>query len=159
MGDSRDTFTAEVFIPTTKMISPIELIHIVISVKENIVEQIKFLDFEWPSYRLSDFLTTHGKPTQVWFFTWKTNLGGPPPFTLFLFYPQKGVVAFYSAYEGESEYKGNKIQACIRHSSTLYLWNPREEISFSEFGEFFNNDIVTNKPLLPLEEATGMDIE
>ena len=158
-GDSKDTFNAEIFIPTTETISIIKLIHIVVYVKENIVEQIKFLDFEWPLYRLSEFLTTHGKPTEVWIDSLRSNLGGPPPFTLFLFYPKKGFVAFYHVYEDESEYIGRAIKACINHSPTLYLWNPQERISFSEFGRLFNQGIVNNYYLLPLEEATGMDIE
>lgn len=146
-------------IPLPTVISWTKQITMNINGMNGVIEKIEIEGYDWPSYHLSQFLVQYGKPDEIWISSLYSNLGGPPPFELMLYYPQKGIFANFNSLENESEYGRGTIKACILHSPQLILWSPKKEISFQEILKIYYGGFEEYHPILPLDEATGMNIE
>ena len=159
--DSKESYQHQYLnIPVSASLSPIKRIRMDIDGTNGIIEKMEIQEYDWPSYHLSQFLDQYGKPDGVWINSMKSYFGGLPPFNLTLYYPQKGIIAFFYSFEGESEYKGDIIKACIPHSPRLILWSPQKELSYQDiYKRLYGQDYEEYHISLPLDEATGMNIE
>jgi hypothetical protein len=110
-------------------------------------------------YTLSSFLEFYGKPDEVWIHTYRSYLGTPPPFALILFYQYQGILAYYFSGEGNVVFEEDKIRGCFYSSPSFYLWSPEKLQSLLDVAKMFKFDVVTDKPILSLLDATGMDID
>jgi hypothetical protein len=155
--------SAEIQIPTTEDISPIiGVIDIRLRIQDGIIETIHVYSFDGsPVYRLASFLGFYGQPGEVWLHTFRSDLGASPPITIFLLYPEQGIMAYYYIPREEVALRENAIQGCIQDGPFLYLWSPETSLTIQEVGKMFNLDIILNtdyKLILPLEVATGMSV-
>lgn len=113
------------------------------------------------AYRLSAFLQTYGPPEEIWLSTYSTEYpAGVLPFLIALFYPEQGILAFYFP---EANFVGDMVRACQLDEpvSSLGLWASEQKVmNYIEAARFFGlNPGEPGILHLPLEEATGMDVQ
>lgn len=105
------------------------------------------------SYQLHQMLIDYGEPTEVWLQTTLNVPVSPLPFRVFLYYPQKGILAYY-------EYKvtrkvGDQLWGCPEPiGPQLWLWSPERPLTIDDIQPIGPDA----RQLQPLEDATGMDI-
>ena len=127
-----------------------------------VVEFIRIYNFNLaPAYHLPNFLLRYGSPTEIWIRTYSKYEMGLHPYTVDLFYEDKGILVEYSTLEPPKEADG-KLQNCLigkMDSPFIYLWSPEKQpLSFDEAKRMFL-DIKSLPEPKPLLEATGMDVE
>lgn len=155
-GDPDMTLLAETSIPWNK--STRSEIFIRLVVKNQVVDRIVVRDIDDPSYQLASFLQEQGKPDEVWIHTLASNLGGPPPFSLLLYYKERGFFAQFSSVD--TSYEGDKINACINQEPRLILSTPHPEVSFPKFSSSVNEEWGDEWHLiLPIEKAMGISVQ
>ena len=90
-----------------------------IRITNNVAEAI-LVDGELGKYYdLSSILQSLGQPTDIWLST--VDPERAPGIKMTLFYPNKGIMAVYSANANVTK---DTIQACFTSSPTLTLWSP-----------------------------------
>ncbi len=111
---------------------------------------------DWARYSLDQVLTRYGKPSQVLLELWPNPPEPYYPYRLFVFYEELGILI---AYEGPA-IPGETFRVCpeFEQVTDLRLWlqSPNQEYSFLQLA---NLDPTEQAQLLPIEEATGMDVE
>jgi hypothetical protein len=83
-------------------------------------------------YSLSSFLTTYGRPTEVWLFTYPAPFAQDElPFTFVLFYSDQGILASYTI---DGTINGEVVQGCPKDEpvSFLSLWSPDLDLTFEQ---------------------------
>jgi len=111
---------------------------------------------DWHRYSLDQVLTRYGQPSQV-MLKLSPNPPGPYyPYSLFVFYDHLGILIRYSG----SAIPGEPFRICpkleeVEHLN-LWLQPPGEGPSLLELA---NLDRAVLAQMLPLEQATGMDIQ
>jgi hypothetical protein len=120
-----------------------------------IVEQIH----TWKPYRLSDFLTDFGPPSQVWIYGKSSRtLDSNASYTMALFYPDQGIMAVWN---GTAE-KRDPIRVCPNRFDPgvfLKLWAPPVTKTFEEAA---GSELLDGPPPLafyPIEKATNLDVK
>lgn len=108
-------------------------------------------------YRLNQLLSESGMPDKVYIRTFTSMPdGSPPPFTVVVYYSEKGILA---RYEFVARKIGDKLMGCpIPVGPWLNVWVA--DVDLSE--ETINEWVLVSDPtslFKPLEEATNMDIE
>lgn len=156
-GEEKDQ-TLNIHIRTKNSIPMSSSMYLDIQMESGIIKTMNIYDFEWPSYHLSQFLIQNGKPDEIWVYTLKSNLGGTPPFELMLYYPNKGIFASFFGLD-KTFYKDGYVNACTSYSPGLILWSPNKEMTFQEILKIRFGDFVSFHPVLPIMEATGMNVE
>jgi len=99
----------------------------------NIVEFMGAPRFEYPLYRL---LQDYGKPDEVYFYILDVlPIDTNNPYTVYLFYKEKGIVAVYSG----ASVKGTTLSVCFRdaqgrknHNTFLWLWSKGADKAFHD---------------------------
>jgi hypothetical protein len=122
------------------------------------IETIKLItDKPVPGYSLAELLTNYGTPSEVWVTAASHTFSGLLHFRLLLIYPDEGFVAYYSIENAEAI--NDNLVGCFQQAdySTFWLPSPEEEITFEFVREEFEG-IGSDLPYLPLEEATGLDV-
>jgi hypothetical protein len=86
--------------------------------------------------------------------------GSPPPFHILLNYIHK---SFWADYELRGKHIGSILKGCPQATNpALWLWSPDKEWKFEEMIRVVYGPPVPHAPedpILPLEEATGMDLK
>lgn len=110
------------------------------------------------NFQPSSILHTYGPPNEVWLLTANAPAEGYWRSSMTLFYPQQG---FILQYGGDNVQQNGKVHGCGFEQDDIILlgvWSPQEALSYKavagqsvRFGETTFD--------LPLEEATGMNIE
>ncbi len=111
---------------------------------------------DWHRYSLDQVLTRYGKPSQVMLEFWPNPPGPYYPYGLFVFYDHKGILIEY----GGSAIPGEPFRICPKLEEVEYLrlWlrPPGEGPALLQLADL---DPTEQAQLLPIEEATGMDVE
>lgn len=111
---------------------------------------------DWHRYSLDQVLTRYGEPSQVMLEFWPNPPGPYYPYGLFVFYDHKGVLIEY----GGSAIPGEPFRICPQVEGVEYLrlWlrSPGEGPALLDLADL---DPVERAQMLPLEKATGMDVE
>lgn len=128
------------------------------------LKYIRIGSLHWENYTLANFLKVYGPPEELLVHTYQWVPGGQPPFALFLFYPKKGILAYFASSNEKQEVKvvGDSIQGCFSQSATdLYLWSINEPLTLNSVAEEMNVGILNQeeKLKLPIDKATGMNIQ
>jgi hypothetical protein len=144
-------FTFYFWVPTS--FQPDGKIAVRLVVRDDKVESIRVV----VNSTLQEFLETNGPPGQVQLFTDGAPPGTDPSgyYILALFYPEKGILAFY---DGVEQY-GDIMDICPSRITTLgtgvFLWSPEKEISLEQALEFsFVGELV--EYFYPLEDISEM---
>lgn len=111
---------------------------------------------DWRRYSLDQVLTRYGEPSQVMLELWPNPPEPYYPYRLFLFYEERG---FLIRYEGPA-IPGETLEVCpdFKQVTRLDLWlqSPLEKRPLLELA--YSVDPYERAQMLPLEEATGMDV-
>lgn len=111
---------------------------------------------DWHRYSLDQVLTRYGEPSQVMLELWPNPPEPYYPYRLFVFYEERGILI---AYEGPA-IPGETLQVCPKFEQVthlrLWLQSPGQERSLLELADL---DPLEQAQMLPLEEATGMDVQ
>jgi len=125
--------------------------------RNGVIETIEIgPEYDASAYHLDALLSSYGPPDEVWIRTYSHEEQNSLPFGIALFYSQQGILAeYYTA----GYVKENLVQGCPHRGMSifLYLWNPRQSITFSEATRKFMR--AEDRSFLPLSEATEMDVE
>lgn len=111
---------------------------------------------DWHRYSLDQVLTRYGLPSQVMLELWPNPPEPYYPYRLFVFYEHLGILI---EYEGPA-IPGEPFRICpvFEQVNYLRLWlqSPERGIPLLQLA---NLDPLEQAQMLPLEEATGMDIQ
>ena len=149
-------YSASVDIPVPEDLSEIGFLRHTFIIKDGIIVEIK-LESPWGDRKIntiSEILTAHGRPTEIWVDTWGYTFGNDYyPFRVVLFYSHQGIlVKFFD----EAELTNDYLIGCPQnHSGKLILWSLELGLTFSEaLGRQQGPQYYK-----PLEEVTEMDVE
>jgi hypothetical protein len=148
--------TAEFLYKVPKSVSPIELTRVKLTSQSTTVDQIIVSDLNSWKYQIPNLLQTHGIPTSIWMYTFRSDYGLPEntvPFSIALFYQDKGILAMYGNLQGRN--MGAKIRGCIIESPILFLWSYSQELSFANISQWEEDGLF----YLSLEDASNLSIE
>lgn len=111
---------------------------------------------DWRRYSLDQVLTQYGEPSQVILELWPNPPEPYYPYRLFVFYDHLGILI---EYEGPA-IPGEPFRVCPEFDQVthLHLWlrSPEDRISLLQLA---NLDSLELAQMLPLEKATGMNVE
>jgi len=135
-------------------------LNFMIAIEQGIVQSVHALGFEkTPTYKLTHLLEHYGPPNEVWVHTYRSYRDIDPPMDVLLFYQNRGILARYPSSE-EEILNNSIIQGCFSNSPVLFLWASGQPMTFREAADTFGLDYYKwDKPIMPLEEATGMTVE
>lgn len=106
--------------------------------------------------RLPDFLLANGKPDEVWLSTYSSGARGTLPFRLFIAY-SRGIVAQFEL--ADVPVISDDVVGCFQRPYLTFLWlvASNRQVTFEEAlaSGIFSDD----QKYLPLQEATGLDID
>lgn len=136
-GDFQMTGLVEYFHLVPEQYSPTGLVNTRLYFDHQRLYQIKILELDWPAHEISRFLHDYGAPDEIWFQTLTDFPGDHPPFYLFLFYPEKGILAYFYSLDEDVWRNGDQLHGCLRSGPGLYLWVPEEKKTFEEVGRDF----------------------
>lgn len=124
------SFDAEFRFPVPETNSSRELT-ITYKVEKEIIQLIEVNPGEDNQYRFSQFLKNYGDPEEVWV-EGVIDPSSNNPFTVFLYYPKKGIEATYWV---DAIDQGDKLQVCpgLIPPTILVLWDPDGIESFVDF--------------------------
>lgn len=113
---------------------------------------------DWNLYRLPQMLTNYGQPSEVFLETFTgAPDGGRPPFSLLLFYPEKGILVRYF---GLVEKREKTLRVCLSQADvSLWLWSPEHSMTLDRLANLGNEPISDMSGFRSLEEATGISVE
>lgn len=110
---------------------------------------------DWRRYSLDQVLTRYGMPSQVMLELWPNPPGPYYPYRLFIFYDHLGILIGYTG----SAVPGEPLRVCPRFEEMeildLWLQSPERGVSLLELADL---DPLEEAQMLPLEDATGMDV-
>jgi hypothetical protein len=111
-------------------------------------------------YRFSQFLKDYGNPEEVWV-EGLIDPSSKNPFTLFLYYPKKGIEATFWV---DAIDQGDKLQVCPGSipPTILVLWEPGSIESFVDFtGKTYDLSYIKNekRSLISLEQITKQTLK
>lgn len=149
-------FIVEVDVPVPEDLSEINFLRHTFFVQNGIIVRIE-PEGPWGTMKvdtLAELLDTYGRPTEVWLDTVGYTFGNSYyPFSIALFYPEKGILARYF---DEADLTNEYLIGCPQGASaTLVLWAPKRNLSFEETLSR-QQGVQYYKPLT---EVTGMDVE
>jgi len=161
IGDIPQDARIQYAFPVSLSVSVLEEIRIDMWFERSKLQYIIEYPLQWEAYSLPSLLRKYGPPEQVLISTQDTPPGIPPHFDLFLFYPQKGILAYYgsNSEKNEIEFSGTIIRGCFSRSAYLYLWSPDEQLTLEQVAENMSVPGFDEAGFLqlPLDQATGMD--
>jgi hypothetical protein len=157
--DEVGSFDAEFRFPVPETNSSRELT-ITYKVEKEIIQLIEVNPGKDNQYRFSQFLKDHGDPEEVWI-EGLIDPGSNNPFTLFFYYPKKGIEATFWV---DAIGQGDKLQVCPGSIPPiiLVLWEPDGIESFVDFtGKTYDLSYIKkeNRSLISLEQATDQSLE
>jgi len=112
---------------------------------------------DWHRYSLDQVLTRYGEPSQVMLELWPNPPAPPPYYQLFVFYEHRGILIAYDGLAVVNE----TAQVCPGRleevlSIEMWLQSPDRGIPLLQMADL---DPAEQAQMLPLEEATGMDVQ
>lgn len=123
---------------------------------------IEVIGLQWHEYSLSELLSKYGPPDEVIVHTFQWVPGSAPPFALFLFYSEKGILAYFPSLveKNEVQVTESTIRGCLSVSADLSLWSPKNSWTLDEAVKHMTVPILEqeDKPRLSIYEATGMSV-
>jgi hypothetical protein len=130
-----------------------------LTVENGVIETI--ILWEPPSYSLPSILAAYGAPDEVWIAARRPIMPDEPylAMELILLYSRLG---FTVLYDEEEFVEGDYVYACYQaleypHYPSLYIWSPGREIG--TLTEVEAEIYPIGLYVLPLKDATGLDIE
>ncbi len=95
---------------------------------------------DWGPYLLPRMLITYGQPSEVFLETFTgTPDGGQPPFSLLLYYPEKGILV---RYYGPAEEEGKTLRVCPSQADiSLWLWSPAHSMTLDRIADLGNSPV------------------
>lgn len=108
------------------------------------------------SYSLPAVLLKYGPPGEVWITAYSGYAfddRDPRPSTMYVLYPEMGLLLTYAGPPGEVDY--GIVKNCIEWGPSLEIWAPGELPSMEAFDERFAYMWL---PYLHVDEALGMDV-
>lgn len=113
---------------------------------------------DWNLYMLPQMLTNYGQPSEVFLETFTgAPDGGRPPFSLLLFYPEKGILVRYF---GLVEKREKILRVCLSQADvSLWLWSPEHSMTLDRLANLGNEPVGDMSWFRPLEEVTNMSVE
>lgn len=150
-----------VYIPVPEEVHPGSMLVHEYKVQGDLIEMIEVgLGSNFQNYALPEFLATYGQPEEIWIRTFEKSRENTLPFYVVLFYPQQGIMARYF---DNAERDAEQIRGCPQQREywpLLWLWSPRIDMTFVDTSaQTVNFGLDEEKAYLPLEEATGMNVE
>jgi len=149
---------AEMLFPVKKSVNKNKYLSTKYFIQDGIIESMEVDTGNIANYRFYKFLENNGQPGEVWIRAYKEPYRGFLPFAVALFYPDRGFIA---EYETQGQIVGERVKGCIYRESraVMGLWSPAiAKYTFYEAAKEFSLD-PDGWEYLPLEEASGMDIE
>ena len=118
------------------------------------IVSIKVASGVW--YWFTKALRELGQPEEIRIRTFSQYAGPYIPFIIVLFYPSKGIAAEY----GDDVLKESPttLRACLDEDNSFYFWKPDRKLTFEEFQERFDLEVIEEEPYLPVDKALGMDV-
>ncbi len=113
------------------------------------------------SYYLHQFLTINGPPSEVWMSAQVPPIGpgDTVDIILFLFYPEKGILATYHSWEDIVQ--GASYTGCFDSNATLVLWSSGYQFTLFELLDEIkpSRGYDPYRVWLPLFESTGISVD
>jgi len=120
-----------------------------------IIQTIKVTGVEGVSnFLLPQILTEYGQPGEVWINTFSSFTDASLPFTLFLFYPELGIMV---QYDSDANIDEESIHACLKQASVIRLWTPNQASTFSDILKVF--DVSFDGTILSSDDAFEMSTD
>jgi hypothetical protein len=113
----------------------------------------------WPYGDLRTMARLYGSPVEIWIHAGATEAEEPGFFfDMYLFYREQGLLASFADFS--ANILDGEITGCPQtiYGSSLFLWEPSEDLPFLERLDQFTSGFVGRK-YLPLEEATGVSVQ
>lgn len=111
-------------------------------------------------FNLSDLLSEYGKPSEVYINTTFASPTGEVPFSLVVYYPNKGILAFYHENAPVVE---DKIHFCAKEKGpiNLEIWSPTEIITQKVKEEFITglDYWLFDTGLHPVQDVSNLTVE
>jgi hypothetical protein len=100
-------------------------------VLNGVVQRMEVMPGELEVYRLSVLLAGLGQPEEVWIKTYARKREGSLPFSIVLYYPDRGVLVNLGT---EADVESKYIIACPQAASASYLvlWSPEKLLTLQE---------------------------
>ncbi|MCJ7695213.1 MAG: hypothetical protein MUO40_07265 [Anaerolineaceae bacterium] len=136
------------------------VIFLSVSIQDNVITSMSISGFEEFGYKLPELLSILGEPGQVWVNSYSiyANYSGPRDLTLYLYYPERNLVAIFSAPstvpEGVADYY--VWNNCLGKGLYLDIMEPDENRSLVEVAGNFGRG--PQLPVLPISEALDMNV-
>jgi hypothetical protein len=113
-------------------------------------------------FQMPSLLSEYGKPGEVYINTFHSAPGNKVPFSTILYYPERGILAFYL--DEEAPINGNYIYFCSKPlRPTLLLWSPdsperneEEKNAMFASGEYWKSE---KNPYQPLTNVSNMNVD
>jgi len=157
-GNVQSVLYAYVRIPIPEEFSKVGEIRINVTVSNGMVSDLAIIEIIG-FYDLPSVLSLLGQPNEIYIHTYSSYLGIDPPLDVLLLYKDQGILALYPSSE-EDIIDDTIIRGCFSTSPILYLWASGNPKTFREAVDTFGLDYYKwDKPIMPLEEATGMTVE
>ncbi len=131
-------------------------------VQDGVIQMMRITGLkDTDAYSLSPFLSTNGRPGEVWMTAQVPPIGpGDEVYVeLFLFYPEKGVLATYVSWEDITQ--ADSYTGCFDSNTMLVLWSSGYQLTLfellDEVAPFGGYDPYL--VWLPLFESTGISVD
>ena len=107
------------------------------------------------AYKMPELLSAYGRPKDIYVLTYQNSPFPFIPFSLVLFYPDQGILAYY---ELEAQRNGEVVEACtLDKGPELWLWSTQLGYEFLDFEKAI---MGTDVPILrPIASVTDLDVE
>lgn len=111
-------------------------------------------------FSISEIFEIYGQPTEIWIFADSQSINRQAPFTIALFYMDKGILGIYNG----STNKGETLEICPStiggDQQAWLLWNPELNLTFEQAGAngLLFDTHPSDRPLFQLEEVTNTDV-
>jgi len=130
------------------------ILHLSMTVKNSLIQEVSVMDFDSPSFHLAEFLANNGAPDQVWLLTYsQVSYGGGAvvPFLVYLFYKDLQMIVAYGY--GQGTLSNDQIEGCVDGSPSLYMWSLGKPLTFQDASKLGGYSQPTDK-LLEISDAT-----
>ncbi|MBX7252386.1 MAG: hypothetical protein K1X50_10410 [Candidatus Promineofilum sp.] len=133
IGDPRrlsSQIAYDVLIPVPPDVFPTQLEQRYV-VQDGVVQRMEVMPGELEVYQLSELLAGLGQPEEVWIKTYARKREGSLPFSIVLYYPDRGVLVDLGT---EADVESKYIIACPQAASASYLvlWSPEKLLTLQE---------------------------
>ncbi len=129
-----------------------------INIKSFIVDYINVDTGSIEAYTLQRILSDYGKPQEIY------AMGGETPInsgvTLFLFYPEKGILSAQFVDVDRNVWKKPTAKVCFQKiTASLSLWPPEQQLDFDSRMRMGNVDSLSLSMIKPINEVSDLNVD